>query len=308
MQPSQALQRAVTGTRRAFYAVGLFSLCVNLLTLTVPIYMMQMYDRVVPSGHVDTLLLLTLMATVALGVMAALEAVRGRLMIRLSTWFDRELSGPILAGAFNDSLRAGGLRGAQGLRDLSSVRNFMTGSGIFPLFEAPWVPIFVTVIFLLHPLLGWLAVVGAVIVFGFAVVNDLATRQMLQQANGTAVRSLYRADAVVRNADVVAAMGMMPDLVRRWGSMNDVGLDLQASASERANAISSSAKFVRLMLQIGVLGFGAWLVTQNELTGGGMVAASIILGRAMAPIWVATWRRSSSPSSAVASMSPRTMA
>lgn len=292
MQPIVALERAVKGVRRAFLAVALFSLFINLLTLTIPLYMMQMYDRVVTSGHLDTLLFLTLIAAVALGVMAGLDTVRGRLMVRLSTWFDRELSGAVLAGAFNDSLRAGGMRGAQGLRDLTSVRSFLTGSGIFPLFEAPWVPVFIIIIFMLHPLLGWLSLIGAALVFGFAVLNDLATRKTLQKANSAAMRALYRADAVVRNADVVAAMGMMPDLVNRWGQGNNLALDLQAAASDRANMISSGAKFVRMMLQIGVLGMGAYLVVEHELTGGGMIAASIILGRAMAPIEqsIGAWR------------------
>ena len=112
MQPKQALARAITGSRRAFWIVGLFSLGINLMMLTVPIYMMQMFDRVVPSRNFDTLLWLSLIAVISLGVMAALEGVRGRLMVRLASWFDRELSGPVLSGAFNDSLRAGGLRGA----------------------------------------------------------------------------------------------------------------------------------------------------------------------------------------------------
>ncbi|MFN4090749.1 MAG: type I secretion system permease/ATPase [Alphaproteobacteria bacterium] len=292
MQPRQALARAVAGSRRAFWIVGVFSLGVNLLMLTVPVYMMQMFDRVVPSRNVDTLLWLSLIAVVALGVMAALEGVRGRLMVRLANWFDRELSGPLLAGAFNDSLRTGGARGAQPLRDLAQVRATLTGGGLFPLFDAPWVPIFIVVIFLLHWHLGIIAVVGGVIVFACAMLNDVTTREPLKEANAAGARSLYRADAVVRNADVVAAMGMMTDLVRRWGRDNEGGLSKQIEASDRANIITSSAKLARMLVQIGMLGYGAWLVTLHELTGGGMIAASIILGRAMAPLEqsIGAWR------------------
>lgn len=184
----------------------------------------------------------------------------------------------------NDSLRAGGLNGASGLRELNTLRGFLTGAGIFPLLDAPWVPIFVGIIFMIHPTLGTLAVAGAVIVFCFALANDFSTRKPLKQANGAAAKALYRADAMVRNADVAAAMGMEPHFVRRWRESNEEGLTLQAVASDRAGGISAMAKFVRLILQIAMLGVGAYLVTQNELTGGGMIAGSIILSRAMAPI------------------------
>ena len=292
MQPNQALARAIAGSRRAFWIVGIFSLGINLLMLTVPLYMMQMFDRVVPTRNLDTLLWVSLIAIVSLGVMATLEGVRGRLMVRLASWFDRELSGPILAGAFNDSLRAGGLRGAQPLRELASIRSVLTGGGLFPLFDAPWVPIFVFIIFMLHWHLGIIAVVGGVVVFACAVLNDITTRTPLKEANAVSARSLYKADAVVRNADVVAAMGMMPDLIRRWSRDNDGGLVKQVEASDRGSMITSVAKLVRMLVQIGMLGYGAWLVTGHELTGGGMIAASIILGRAMAPIEqsIGAWR------------------
>lgn len=292
MQPRQALARVKSGSRRAFWIVGIFSLGINLLMLTVPIYMMQMFDRVVPTRNLDTLLWVSLIAVVSLGVMATLEGVRGRLMVRMGSWFDRELSGPILAGAFHDSLRAGGLRGAQALRELSNVRSVLTGGGLFPLFDAPWVPVFLVVIFLLHWHLGIIALVGGIIVFACAVLNDIMTRDPLKDASAVSARSLYRADAVVRNADVVAAMGMMPDLIRRWGHDNESGLAKQVEASDRGSIITSLAKLARMLIQIGMLGYGAWLVTRHEITGGGMIASSIILGRAMAPIEqsIGAWR------------------
>lgn len=285
MNPEAALNRVVAGCRKAFVAVGLFSLAINLLMLTVPIYMMQMYDRVIASGNVDTLVLLSLIAVAGLLCMSLVEMMRSRIMVRLGAWVDRTLSGPVLFGGMNDSLLAGGgMSGASGLRDLSTLRGFLTGAGVFPLLDAPWVPIFVAIIFVIHPILGWLAVGGAVIVFMFALANDYSTRKPLRQANGAASKALYRADAMVRNADVAAAMGMQPNLVKRWRDSNEEGLTLQALASDRAGGISSSAKFVRLALQISMLGVGAYLVTQGELTGGGMIAGSIILSRAMAPV------------------------
>lgn len=292
MQPREALERAVAGSRRAFVAVGAFSLCANLLMLTVPVYMMQMFDRVLPSRNTDTLILLTLMAAVALGAMALLEGVRGRIMVRLGVWMDRVLSEPLLAGGMQDSLRGASGLGAGGLRELNNLRGFLVGAGIFPLLDAPWVPVFVAIIFLLHPWLGVVALVGAIVVFGFAVANDRLTRDSLQRANGAAFRAMYRADALVRNAEVVAAMGMMPDVTRRWWQHNQEGLTLQADASDKAGTITSAAKFFRMFLQIGMLGLGAFLVTRDQLTGGGMIAAAIILTRAMAPVEqsITAWR------------------
>lgn len=292
MNPEASLKRVVAGCKKGFIVVGLFSLAINLLMLTVPLYMMQMYDRVISSGNVDTLLLLSIIAFGALLCMSLVEMMRSRIMVKLGSWVDRELSGPVLSGAMNDSLRAGGLNGASGLRELNTLRGFLTGAGIFPLLDAPWVPIFVAIIFMIHPTLGLLAVAGAVIVFGFALANDFSTRKPLKQANGAAAKALYRADAMVRNADVAAAMGMEPHLVRRWRESNEEGLTLQAIASDRAGGISAMAKFVRLVLQIGMLGVGAYLVTLHEITGGGMIAGSIILSRAMAPIEqsISAWR------------------
>ncbi len=185
--------------------------------LTEPIYMMQMFDRVLPTRHTDTLLLLSALALGALALMAAIEIVRARIMVRLGTWIDRTLSGPLLAASIQDALRMAGAsnRGATALRDLNTLHQFLTGPGVFPMMDAPWVPLFVGIIFFLHPTLGWISVGGAFIVFLFAIANDLATRPTLGKANSVSSRSLYRADAAVRNSDVIAALGMMPALNSR---------------------------------------------------------------------------------------------
>ncbi|MCA8926443.1 MAG: type I secretion system permease/ATPase [Alphaproteobacteria bacterium] len=286
MQPRAALRRAVAGARRAMFAVAIFSIVLNLLMLTVPIYMMQMYDRVLPTRHTDTLLLLSLMALVALMVMAAMEVVRSRIMVRLGTWIDRQLSGPLLMVSMVESLRrsGAGIQAASALRELNTLRQFVTGPGVFPLLDAPWVPIYIAIIFFLHPLLGWLSIAGAVVVFLFAVANDLLTRPALSRASRGINQSLYRADAAVRNADVIEALGMGPAVVDKWRSAGEVGLGYQADASDASGLISAVARMMRLVVQIGILGAGAYLVILGELTGGGMIGASIILGRAMAPI------------------------
>ena len=181
----------------------------------------------------------------------------------------------------------------QALRDLATFRTFLSGPGIFPVMDAPWTPIFLGVIFLLHPLLGWLSLAGASVLFALALANELATRNLLAESSVASFKALNRAEAAVRNADVIEAMGMMPQLVRRWHRQNAESLDLQARASGRSSAITSVSKFLRLVLQIGVLGVGAWLVIESELTPGAMIAASILMGRALAPVEqaIGSWKQ-----------------
>ena len=286
------LKRAMAACRRVWLGVALFSACLNVLMLSVPLYMMQLYDRVLATGSIDTLLALTVMVAMALLVLGLLDALRGRIVARVGAWLDRELGDQVLAGAMGDALRLGGGVSAQGLRDLSTVRGFLGSTGVMPLFDAPWTPIFLAIVFLIHPVLGWIGLGGAVVLFECALLIDLTTRVKLAQANGAVARALNAADAAVRNADVVAAMGMLPELTRRWRDMNAQGHRLQVSASDNATSISAIAKTVRFGLQMAILGVGAYLVILHEMTAGGMIAAAIILARGLAPVeqLINVWR------------------
>ena len=286
------LKHAFAACREGFLALFVFSMAINVLVLASPIYMMQLYDRVLSSHSMDTLLLLTLIVMFAFAVMAGLEWVRSRLMVRVSSWLDHRLGGEVLTGSIVSALRHGSDHSAQSLRDLATFRSFLTGPSLFPILDAPWAPIFLLVIFLLHPLLGLIATIGALALFGLAVLNEVATRKPLQAA-GTALRAAqYQADASVRNADVIEAMGMMPHLVRRWQKRNADAVALQATAGDRVALVTSTTKFVRIAVQSLILGAGAYLVVQHEATGGVMMGASIILGRALAPVeqMVGGWR------------------
>ena len=254
--------------------------------------MLQVFDRVITSRSTDTLLYLTLVALVALAVLAALEMVRTVLMVRMSSWLDSRLSGTILTGSVMASLDRPGRPSVQGLRDFASIRSFVTGPGIFPILDAPWTPIFLAVIFMMHPALGWLALVGAIVLFAMGVLNEVTTRKLLLQSGRSAIDALRQAEAAARNANVVESMGMMPNLVRRWQERNGDALQLQARASGRAGGITALSKLIRQGLQIGVLGVGAWLVLRNETTPGVMIAASILMSRALAPVEqaIGTWK------------------
>ena len=283
MKQPTALKRALGEVRRGLLVVAVLSLFLNLLVLTSPLYMFQVFDRVLASGHVETLVALTVVAAFALIVLGLLEVVRNRALVRISTWLDRALSGPVLAASVGEAL-AGRAIGAQALRDLAQMRGFLNGHGILPIFDAPWVPIFVVVIWLLHPWLGTLALAGAGLLFALALANELLTRRPLRAANEVQVKAQRQSETALRNAEVVQAMGMLPALLGRWQSDNDRVLVGQASASHRAGVIVGASKFLRLFVQVAILGLGAFLVLQGELTAGGMIAGSILLGRALAPV------------------------
>jgi len=278
------LKRTLAACRGGFLAVGLFSLAINLLLLTIPLYMLQLFDRVLTSRSEDTLFALSIAAGGAILTLAALEAVRSFVMVRLSNWLDTQLSGDLLGGSVIDALVRGGEASVQGLRDLLTFRTFLTGPAIFPFLDAPWTPVFIAVIFLFHPLLGWLSIIGAAVLFAMALINELSTRNLLMQSGGASIKSLRVAESAVRNADVIEAMGMMPNIVQRWRQENSAMLELQAKASQRSGAITAASRFLRLFLQVAMLGVGAWLAINDEVSPGAMIAGSILLGRALAPV------------------------
>ena len=282
--PPDALRRAMAACRRVWVGVAAFSAFLNLLMLAVPLYMMQIFDRVLTTGHIDTLLVLTAMVAAALIAFGLLDALRGRILARAGAWLEGELGAPVLSGAVADALRAGGGVSAQGLRDLAAVRGYVGGPSATPLFDAPWAPVFLAVVFLIHPVLGWIGLGGALLLAILAVANDLATRKRLAAANDAQAKALNEADAAVRNADAIAAMGMLPALVRRGGHAASGELRRQVAANDVASAITAFAKASRFALQVAMLGVGAYLVIGAEMSPGGMIAASIVLARGLAPV------------------------
>ncbi|NKB46288.1 MAG: type I secretion system permease/ATPase [Legionellales bacterium] len=285
------LEQAVIASRRAFYIVGFFSLFVNLFMLTTPIYMLQLFDRVLASQSYDTLIFLTIIAVTALLVLALVDIARSRVMIKVSQWLDNYLSPTALAQSADEILRGSSYH-QQSLRDIATVRQFLSGAGIFALFDAPWVPMYLIVIFLMHPLLGILSTVGAIVLFALALLNEIKTREPLAAANFQAIQTQQQIDATMRNAEVIQAMGMMPSIVKNWFQDNEKVLSLQALASRRSGVILSISKFMRLTLQLAILGAGAVLVINNVITPGAMIAASILMARALSPVEqaISTWK------------------
>lgn len=266
-----------------FAVVGVFSGVVNVLQLTISVYMMQVFDRVLATRNLDTLLYLTLLACFALVVLSVLEFCRGVVMQRVASWIEARVAPEGFARAIEAQLR-GLPYGMEALRDLAQCRGFLGSGGMLALFDLPWVPVYLGMIFLLHPLMGWIALGGAVLLLGLALANEALTSRALQRAGLAALQGQRRAEAVARNAEVIDSMGMMPALIARWRRGFAEAQSPQERAADRAAACLALTKLLRLLLQIAVLGAGAWLVLQQQLTSGASIAASIVMGRALAPV------------------------
>ncbi|MCG8692332.1 MAG: type I secretion system permease/ATPase [Minwuiales bacterium] len=275
---------AVRASRGAFVAVALFSLFHNLLLLTVPLYMLQIYDRVLTSGSEATLMMLTIVAFGMLLASALLELVRSRVLTRLAMRLDDRLNANVLAATHRLRLDRVQQDGQPLIRDLDIVRAFFGGNGLVALLDIPWTPVFIVVIFLFHPLLGWIALGGAVLLCGLGVLNELATRKPLREALREHAKGQTFAETSLQNGDVVEAMAMLPGIHRRWRDHHERSLLLQTKLSDRLGTIAAFAKFARQGLQIAMLGLGAYLALQQVITAGVMIAASIILARALAPV------------------------
>ena len=293
LDPQQEIDGVLLGFRRAFLQVGGFSFVINMLMLVPAIYMLQLYDRVLMSRNGATLLMLTLLVLVLYVLLSMLELVRSRVLVRVGTQLDVMLSNRIFTAAFERNLQRQGGNPAQALSDLTTVRQFLSGAGIFAFFDTPWTPIFIIVAGLLHPLIGLFCLVGAAILLALAWLTEMVTRKPLAEAMTHAMAAGQYANNNLRNAEVIEAMGMLGNIRRRWHERQQKFLALQSLASDRAGVVMAVSKFVRITLQSLVLGLGAWLALDNVITAGAMIAGSILMGRALAPVdqVISMWRQ-----------------
>jgi len=286
------LKSILAACRTAFIYVGIFSFFVNLLMLTVPLYMLQIFDRVLASQSIETLGYLTLIAIGALLVLGLLDVVRSRILVRVSHWLDGQLSPLAMMRSADEQLR-GGQYSTRSIGDIVNIRQFLASPAIFFLFDAPWIPVFIFVVYLLHPVLGILLTIGAILLFLLALLNEIATRDTLAEANIQNTKNSLYLNKAMNNAEAIQAMGMLRSISNRWFEGNSIVLYLQKKASDRSATILSFSKFLRMALQLSILGLGAYFVIQNQLTPGGMIAASIIAARALAPIEqaIGSWKQ-----------------
>lgn len=293
LDPKRDIDAALLCYRRLFGVLALFSGVINLLMLVPSIYMMQVFDRVLTSRNETTLLMLTLILLGLYLLSSTLEWVRGQVMIKMSAGIDAQLGERVFGAAFERSLKEHSANPAQVLSDLTSIRQCVTGQGLIALFDAPWLPIYLIVAFLFHPWLGLFTVLGASILIALAVWNELATRNGLANANQLAVASASYVNSTLQNAEVIQAMGMLNVLRRRWFSLQQRIVSIQADVSGRSARISAMSRFVRMTWQSLSLGLGALLVLENQISAGVMIAVSVLLGRAMAPVeqLIGSWRQ-----------------
>lgn len=276
----------------ALLPVAGFSLAFNVLTLAMPLYTMQVYDRVMPSRHVETLLYLTLAAGFALAVMALFDAVRAQALGRIGGWLERTLGADLVRAAVAARL-AGSPAGAQPLRDLGLIRNVLGGPAICPLFDAPWTPLFIAVLWALHPWIGFLALASTLALFALALANDRWTRGAIQSASQEQIAAFEAVEAMVRNAGTIQAMGMLPALLKRWSGDAEALLAAQERAGDRAALVMAISKFLRAALQTGIMGLCAWLVLRREMAPGAMMASTLLFAKALAPVdqVMGSWRQ-----------------
>ncbi len=278
--------------RSHFAWAGGFSLVINALLLMPALYMLQVFDRVLTSRHPQTLVLLTLMVVAALAVAMLLDVLRARLLAAAALAMDRRIGPLLLHGLLDRARRPLAVSDVNGLKDLATLRGLFTGPAIVALFDAPWLPLYLLLIFLFHPLMGVVATVGAVALVLLALLNERLTRAPLLAMQSAARRGGRFVDMSLRNAEVAGALGMAGALVQRWQHGNEQVLALQAASVHWAVRINASAKFLRQAVQVAMLGSGAWLVIAADVAPGVMVAATVLLGRALAPVesLIASWR------------------
>ena len=287
------LAQALASCRGAFVATALMSGMSNLLMLTGAIFMLEIYDRVLPSRSIPTLVALVILAAGLFTAQGLLDLIRGRVLVRIGARLDEELSGRVYETIVRLPLKVGNRTdGLQQLRDLDSIRSFLSGPGPTALFDLPWLPIYLAVCFAFHPYIGLAALVGAIILGCLTLMTELMTREPTRAATGFAITRTALAEASRRNAEALKAMGMIPRIAALWHDTNRKYMASQQSASDVAGGFGSASKALRMMLQSGVLAVGAYLVINQQATAGIIIAGAILSARALAPVdlAIANWR------------------
>ncbi|EPG1639333.1 type I secretion system permease/ATPase, partial [Pseudomonas aeruginosa] len=280
-----SLQAALKACKGAFISVGVFSLFVNALMLVPTFYMLQVYGRVLTSNNVTTLVMLTIIMSILVITSGTLEWVRSRIMVRVSTKLDVLLSRHVYKASFKRALESGGMdASAQPMNDLTSLRQFLTGNGVFAFFDAPWLPIYIAVMFMFHPYYGWVAIASAIVLLILAYANEKVTGKALGEANKENIAATLNTTKNLRNAEVIESMGMLDTLIARWSQRQRKVLLLQSNASDKGGVVSTLSKTFRSWVQSLILGLGAYLAIQHEINAGLVIAGSVLLGRALAPI------------------------
>ena len=286
------LKQTIIKAKKSIFMAGLFSMFINVLMLVPPLYMLQLYDRVLTSRSESTLYMLTLIVIVLFVTMGLLEVVRSRVLVKFGNRFANILSNRIFESTFELANKKPEAASSRLMGDFTQLRQFLTGNGLFAFFDAPWIPIYIIVLFLFHPYFGFFAIFAAIILVAITFLNEYTTKEKMDNANTLNRDSMMQLEANIRNAEVINAMGMKTNVRKKWEEKYFGFLNAQNDASNKAGIWSNLSKTLRMFFQSMMLGLGAYLAVNMELSAGMMIAGSIIMGRALAPLdlMIATWK------------------
>ena len=286
------LKQTIIKAKKSILMAGLFSMFINLLMLVPPLYMLQLYDRVLTSRSESTLYMLTLIVIVLFVTMGLLEVVRSRVLIKFGNRFANILSNRIFESTFELANKKPEAASSRLMGDFTQLRQFLTGNGLFAFFDAPWIPIYIIVLFMFHVYFGIFAIFAAIILVAITILNEYTTKEKMDNANTLNRDSMMQLEANIRNAEVINAMGMKTNVRKKWEEKYFGFLNAQNDASNKAGIWSNLSKTLRMFFQSMILGLGAYLAVNMELSAGMMIAGSIIMGRALAPLdlMIATWK------------------
>lgn len=281
--PQLSLKEAITRCKRAFYYVLMFSFFSNVLMLALPLYSMQVLDRVVSSHSVETLIMLTLLTVTLLIFYGVYGLLRSTVLHRVCEWLDSVMAPHLLRTAVESSSAGYATSASQHHRDLNVIKGFISGQGLPTLCDAPWAILFLLVIYAINPVLGFVTLLGSVLLLVFAVLTEFVTKKPLKAATQVGIHTMTIADTASRNAEAIEAMGMMPNIIKHWSIQNGKSMELQNIAAGRTQILQSISRIIRMVLQISMTCVGTYLVLQNETSLGGMIASSLLSARALAP-------------------------
>lgn len=287
------LRAALLKSKSAFFFIGIFSMFINILALTAPLYMLQLYDRVVTSRSEDTLLMLTLLVVVLFFTSGILSIVRSRILVRIGNKMDSLLSFRVFDSTFELANKDPGKATAAPLNDLTKIRQFLTGNGAFAFFDAPWMPIYIFVLYMFHPMFGYFAIFAGTVLFSVALINQSSSKKYLAEASNFSSKSSMYVSSNIRNSEVIHAMGMGENIKKIWHKNYLSFLFAQTRASDKAGFWSNMSTTLRTLFQSLMLGLGGYLAITGEVTPGMMIAGSIIMGRALAPLdlMINSWKQ-----------------
>jgi PrtD family type I secretion system ABC transporter len=288
----EQVKRTLSASKLSLWYAFFLSGVSNLLMLAVPLYSLQVLDRVVSSGSIETLLMLTLITIAAIAFLNIIQSIRGFLFSCLTRWFHDKLSSVLFIHGITQSACVRQAKNNQSLQDLNTIRSFFSANMIGAILDLPWSIIFLAALFFMHPVIGMVTVIGGILLLILGIINDAMTSSIINAANHHQIHSQHYADAANRNAEVIEGMGMLSHITTKWHKISQKAAILQEDANTRSNILNYLSRFIRLLLQISATGIGGYLVLHNEMTVGAMIASGILAGRALAPFETAivSWK------------------